>query len=230
MFATLSGWMLGLLFGMRHALEPDHLAAVSTLVSERRTGREGVMLGAAWGVGHTLTLTLVGGGLLVFRARVPERIEVAFELLVSFMLLVLGTRTLLLAARVARVGAARPHAHALGGSHTHEGPRAHVHVGQTRLATRPLLVGLVHGLAGTGALTAAALAEFPDPVHGVLYIALFGLGSTIGMAGLTGALGIPLARALHKPRAARIVGAVTGIVSLVVAVGWGAANVARLFS
>src|SRR4051812_402983 len=102
MLATLSGCLIGLLLGMRHALEPDHLAAVSTLVTEERDARAGAILGAFWGLGHTVSLVVVGGTLALLRTGMPARAADAFELVVAAMLLVLGTRALVRAAREGR--------------------------------------------------------------------------------------------------------------------------------
>lgn len=224
MIATLTGWSLGLLLGVRHAFEPDHLAAVSTLVAERRTSRAGLVLGAAWGAGHTLTLLVFGGAVFLLRARIPSRFEDVFEVLVSVMLVLLGARALLRAARGPRAPKGELHDHTQGHDHAH-GP-----VSPWRQARRPLLIGLLHGLAGTGALTAALLAEMPTASAGLLYIALFGLGSAMGMALLTGLLGVPLARLAQSPRWLGLLLGLTGLVSLGVGLGWGWTSLGRLLS
>jgi hypothetical protein len=106
--STAIGILLGLLVGLRHSFEPDHLTAVSTLVGETRDLRGGAMLGALWGVGHTLALVAVGAILLLVGASLPERAAVIFELCVAGMLLVLGARAIAVALRAA---AAAQHAH-----------------------------------------------------------------------------------------------------------------------
>src|SRR5437764_12773845 len=125
-FEVLTGSALGTLFGMRHALEPDHLTAVSTLVTGERSSMRAAMLGASWGLGHTLSLVVVGAVLLVLRAEMPARVADIFELFVAIMLIVLGIRAMSVTAT--------PHAH----------------MGRWTMARRPLLVGAVHGLAGSG--------------------------------------------------------------------------------
>ncbi len=221
---SLTAWVLGLALGMRHALEPDHLAAVSTLVTQPTSVRRPLstaMLGAFWGLGHTLALFAVGLVLATLRTELPPRLGEAFELVVAAMLIFLGIRALLIARRQAEEGDAVHHVHDHDGvAHTHAGPAAHIHVGRLTLAARPLVVGIVHGLAGSGALTALAMARLDTGGARLAYIACFGLGSVLGMSLLTGLLGIPLAR--MRPRVLRYVGATAGCISLVLGIIWGA--------
>src|SRR5262249_48641916 len=149
--------------------------------------------GAFWGIGHTLALLAVGLILAALRTELPPRLAEAFELVVAAMLIFLGARALWLARRRGGEGDAGHHAHAAV-AHSHAGPADHVHVGRATLAVRPLLVGVVHGLAGSGALTALAIARIDGGGARFVYIACFGLGSVVGMSLLTGVLGIPLAR------------------------------------
>ena len=225
---ALAGWMVGLLLGMRHALEPDHLAAVSTLVSEQRSPGRGLVLGAFWGAGHTLALLAVGLALAVLNAQISAPLADVFELGVAVMLIGLGTRALVRALRQGSEGHAATHLHD-GLVHHHAGPAAHVHVGRWTLAARPLLVGLVHGLAGSGALTAFVLAGLPSTGARLVYIALFGLGSAAGMALISGAAGWPLARMGRNPAAARGLTALSGFVSASLGVVWGWPLASRLF-
>ncbi|HEV3139078.1 MAG TPA: hypothetical protein VGY57_01110, partial [Vicinamibacterales bacterium] len=129
---------LGSLLGMRHALEPDHLTAVSTLVGEGHNARRAALLGVCWGVGHTLTLILVGAALIVLRAEMPAVASDVFELCVALMLIGLGARAILIAARQGPTGPVHVHAHG-GHVHAHRGVPAHVHIGTWTLARRPLL-------------------------------------------------------------------------------------------
>jgi len=188
-----TGSGLGSLLGMRHALEPDHLAAVTTLVSRERSSMRAALLGAWWGIGHTLALLVVGAALVVVRAELPAAISDAFELAVALMLIVLGIRSVQLAALQAPGGPRHLHRHGLI-VHSHPAVPAHVHIGTWTFAKRPLLIGAVHGLAGSGALTALVLATLPTTGARLMYVLLFGLGSTLGMAALSGLLGWPLAR------------------------------------
>lgn len=219
MLAVISGCALGLVNGMRHALEPDHLAAVSTFVAGRRRTREVVALATAWGLGHAATLLVAGGALFAFRTELPERWSVRLELAVAATLVVLGIRGLYVAARVGREGPSHRHAHGTT-VHTHEGARDHVHLGQARLARVPFVVGVLHGLAGSGGLTALVAAHVPTAGWGALFLALYAAGSVLGMALLAGALGVPLAWLARSPRGSTAVVGVSALLSVVVGVLW----------
>lgn len=216
----LTGSGFGSLLGMRHALEPDHLAAVSTLVSRERSGYKAALLGAWWGLGHTLSLVVVGTVLILLREEMPARAVVLFECLVAIMLVGLGTRAIIDAARPPHSSPARAHRHLLI-AHQHFGGPAHVHIGSWTFARRPLLIGAVHGLAGSGALTALVLATLPSTTARLAYMALFGLGSTIGMAALSGVLGWPLARLGTRLHVARALSLIVGCLSAGLGVVWG---------
>jgi hypothetical protein len=203
---------LGSLLGMRHALEPDHLAAVSTFVAaqgDERSGFKAALLGACWGLGHTVALVAVGAALVVLRADMPAFASDLFELFVALMLVGLGVRAMYVAARQGSSGPTRVHHHGHR-VHVHPGVPAHIHIGGWTLARRPLLVGAVHGLAGSGALTALVLATLPTTAARLTYMMLFGAGSTLGMAALSGLLGWPLARASNHRRVARAVSLAVG--------------------
>ncbi len=227
MLAGLIAALLGVLLGVRHALEPDHLAAVSTLAAEERGVRGGLLLGAVWGVGHSASLFLVGGSLAVLEAQMPVRVADAIELGVGVMIVGLGLRAIARALREGRTGAVRVHHHGAV-EHVHPAPLDHLHVRRWTLATRPLLIGVVHGLAGSGALTALVLAQLPTVGARLAYIGLFGLGSVVGMALLTGLFGLPLGRLQRAPRV--LAGCLGGVGVLSVGAGawWGGCAVERL--
>jgi hypothetical protein len=219
---------LGSLLGMRHALEPDHLAAVSTLVTGERSAWKAAFLGMCWGLGHTLTLVAAGAVLVILRAEMPARLSDVFELGVALMLIGLGLRAIYLAARQGLAGPVHVHHHGAI-VHVHRGAPAHIHIGAWTLARRPLLVGAIHGLAGSGALTALVLATLPSTAARLTYMAVFGLGSTLGMAALSGLLGWPLARAGRHRKLARGVSLAVGCVSTLLGLAWGYPLVSRLF-
>jgi hypothetical protein len=221
---TSSGF--GSLLGMRHALEPDHLAAVSTLVSRERNTVRAAWLGVCWGVGHTLGLIVVGAALVLFRSELPARVADLFELLVAIMLIVLGSRAVLQAVRQGEPAHVHQHAFAM---HRHSGLPAHVHIGAWTLARRPLVIGAIHGLAGSGALTALVLTTLPSTASRLAYMALFGLGSTIGMAVLSGLLGWPLARLGSHRLVVRGISFAVGAMSMVLGLFWGYPLVDRIF-
>jgi hypothetical protein len=219
---------LGSLLGMRHALEPDHLAAVTTLVSEERSSRKAALLGACWGLGHTLALVVVGAVLVVLRAEMPPRAADLFEFCVAVMLIALGIRAIYLATRQGSSGPVHAHRHGHV-VHVHGASAPHVHVGTWTLARRPLIVGAVHGLAGSGALTALVLATLPTTAAQLTYVGLFGVGSTLGMAALSGLLGWPLARLGSNQRVARGLSFTVGCLSTTMGIFWGYPFVARFF-
>jgi ABC-type nickel/cobalt efflux system permease component RcnA len=223
-----AGLLLALVLGARHALEPDHLAAVSTLLAGRAGSRRAALLGASWGLGHALALLLAAGTLVLARAAMPERLAAMLELGVAGMLVLLGSRNLWLAFRAGREGPAHGHLHGAV-SHAHPGAPEHVHLGAFTLARRPLLVGLVHGLAGSGALAALAASQMPSLAAGLAFVLSFGAGALLGMAALAGAAGIPLARLGTRPGAVRALGVLSGVVSLGLGLHWGA-QTARLLA
>lgn len=194
--------LLGFLVGMRHALEADHLAAVASLNSAAGGSLRGALRhGAAWGIGHSLTLFLFASLVILLNAAMPAALVNALELAVGAMLLALGADVI---ARLLRERVHfHTHRHAGGVQHFH----AHSHHGQRRHAFaehqhrhlrgfpwRALLVGLMHGMAGSAALILLTLDSVRTPWTGLAYIALFGLGSTLGMALLSTAIAVPLRR------------------------------------
>lgn len=190
--------LLGLLIGMKHALEADHVAAVASLAARSRTLGSGVRLGVAWGIGHTATLFVVGATVLSFDAVIPASVAHWLEFAVGIMLILLGADVL------RRMIRARAHFHL----HDH-GPRTHFHAhshdGENRvkaarhdhdhpkgLQARAVMVGLVHGLAGSAALVLLTLSSIESVWLGVGYILVFGLGSILGMAILSAVIVFPL--------------------------------------
>jgi hypothetical protein len=228
-FEVFTGSALGTLLGMRHALEPDHLTAVSTLVTGERSSMRAALLGASWGVGHTLSLVAVGGVLIVLRAEMPAHVADLFELLVAIMLVALGVRAISIAVRQGPVGPAHTHHHGRV-VHKHAGATPHVHVGHWTLARRPLIVGAVHGLAGSGALTALVLATLTSTAARITYMTLFGFGSTLGMAVLSVMLGWPLAKIGANRTITRALSIAVGCLSIGLGLFWGYPLTSRLLS
>lgn len=198
------GCLLGAVLGVRHALEPDHLAAVSTLVSTAPSPKTGVLVGTFWGIGHAASLLVIWALLALLQARLPLGLMNAFELAVALMLIALGVRSLRLAIQPVRSTAA-----------------ASQHPRGWSLLNRPLGAGLLHGAAGSGALTALVMAGMPSPALRLTYIVLFGLGSLLGMALLTGLFTFPLARFQGTNAVVRILPAVTGALAAMVGIHWG---------
>jgi ABC-type nickel/cobalt efflux system permease component RcnA len=223
------GIAFGILLGLRHAFEPDHLTAVSALVTDTHDMRGGAVLGALWGLGHTISLVAVAAILMLVGASMPVRASIVFELCVAVMLLVLGARSIVVAVRV---GATHRHDHSPHGrrhaptDHDHSphgrrhAPTDHVHLGARTLAWRPLVVGVVHGLAGSGALTAIVFASLHGTGARLLYVALFGVGSIGGMALASGVAGATLHGLAHADRTRRVIAIAAGALSIVVGVCW----------
>lgn len=188
----------GILLGMRHALEADHVAAVAALATGAQGTRQTMRLGLAWATGHTLTIFVVGSIVLLLGATVPEPIAAVLETAVGVMLILLGANVLhrMFRDRVHfhrhRHGAAAHfHAHSHAGEGEHDASR-HQHRHSRALTLRALFIGTVHGLAGSAALVMLTLGGIGSPGLGFSYMALFGVGSLIGMAALSGAIAVPL--------------------------------------
>ena len=203
---------------MRHALEPDHLAAVSTLMTGERSSTKAAWLGACWGLGHTLTLLAAGSVLVVLRADMPALASEAFEFGVVLMLVGFGVRAIY---QGVWRGPARP-------THSHANSRPS-QTGRWQIARRPLVVGAVHGLAGSGALTALVATTLPSTATRLGYLVLFGVGTTIGMAMLSGLLGWPLARLGANSAVARALAIAVGSISTVLGLLWSLPLIERWF-
>jgi nitrile hydratase accessory protein len=210
---------LGGLLGLQHAFEPDHLAAVATLMTGERTSAKAAWLGACWGLGHTLTLLAAGTALVVLRAEMPAPATVVFELGVVLMLVGFGARAIYQAA----CNAVPRRAH----SHARRATSRSFDADRWTLA-RPLLVGALHGLAGSGALTALVVATLPTTTTRLGYLALFGVGSTVAMVALSGLLGWQIARMGSDRAVVRMFSLAVGCVSTVLGLFWGYPIISRL--
>ena len=218
-FAASAG--LGTLLGMRHALEPDHLAALSVLLTGERSVRKAAWLGVYWGIGHTLTLLAAGTLLVLLRADMPPMASDVLAAAVVLLLIGFGVRAIYLSASPVSQGPTYSHVHGSVSGSAAAGPWT--------IARRPLLVGAVHGLAGSGALTALVMATIPSMGARLAYLALFGIGSTLGMAALSGLLGWPIARVGTHGAVARSVSLIVGSISIVLGLLWGYPLIGRLF-
>ena len=196
---SVSVLLLGFMIGMRHALDADHVAAVASLATRSQSLSDTVRQGAFWGLGHTAMLFLFGTVVLTLDAVVPERLAHGLEFLVGLMLILLGIGVL---RRVIKErihfhahrhvnGAIHFHAHSHAGEKGHD-PAQHHHDHSRDLPLRALFVGSMHGMAGSAALILLTLQAVDTPGQGLLYIALFGAGSILGMLGLSAVIAIPL--------------------------------------
>jgi high-affinity nickel permease len=223
---VLSMLALGFLLGVRHALDADHIAAVSTLLTEQPTWRRSGAVGFWWGLGHTATLMAVGLAVILFKVSIPERVAEALEFGVGVMLVLLGGS---LAVTLVRE---RWHVHL----HRHDG-ESHLHLHSHRLhedhrhghwlrpSLRPLLVGMVHGLAGSAALMLLVLAAGRSAWEGMAYILVFGIGSIAGMVCVGMLLCLPLSVSASFGRRAGL--AIRGLASLG-SIGLGLAMIVRI--
>lgn len=199
-----SALFLGFVLGLKHAVDADHLAAVSTIVTERSGLLRSSLVGALWGLGHGLALLPAAIAVIVLRLEIGAGVAALLELGVAVMLIWLALRTLLELARgatlhlhVHRHGAHRHvhlHLHAreedLAAEHDHVS-LAHDHAAHP-IGVRPLLVGMVHGLAGSAALMLLVLSTIPSPALGLVYVAVFAAGSTLGMVATSLVVGLPM--------------------------------------
>lgn len=201
---------LGFFLGMRHATDPDHVIAVTTIVTRQRSVVRSAWIGAFWGLGHTLTILLVGAGIILFDLVIPVRLGLSMELSVGFMLIILGVMNIASFFRsVSEITpldsadiVAHRHSHGPGTVHSHvhgtmEKPLAHADRVLKKLRLyqyiRPLIVGIVHGLAGSAAVALLVLTTIRDPRWAVAYLLVFGVGTIAGMMLIT----MSLASTLH---------------------------------
>jgi high-affinity nickel permease len=221
MIGLLSIIALGFFLGMRHATDPDHVVAITTIVARHRKVGHAATIGALWGMGHTLTILIVGGGIILFGWVIPTRIGLSMEFSVGLMLILLGllnltgmlqwiTNAFSSANGIDGTVHSHPHSH---GDYVHTHPHQHDpethphgptqtplswidrHFGRIGLyqALRPLVVGLVHGLAGSTAVALLVLTTIRNPRWAMVYLLVFGIGTIAGMMLITGAMVLPFA-------------------------------------
>jgi ABC-type nickel/cobalt efflux system permease component RcnA len=228
MISALAFLSLGFLLGVRHATDPDHIIAVSTIVSRERSLGRAARIGALWGLGHTATILAVGAPLILFRWTISAKIGAAMELAVAFMLIVLGVASLIDIRKRGDSERSHAHVHSHGDrihrhSHGHPGSAlphdqdhqhavahddgAHGHAADVTAVAlvdrvagraraygmiRPVVVGVIHGLAGSAAIALMILATIRTPLLAIGYLLIFGLGTIIGMMLLTTAIAMPV--------------------------------------
>jgi len=218
--------MIGFVMGMRHATDPDHVIAVSTIVSRERSLPKAALIGILWGCGHTITIVAVGAGIILFGLAIPARVGLTMEFSVGLMLVLLGVLNLTGAMKwiTQKFSPAHPkvtgeHAHLHEhNSHLHlhwhsHGPGIEHHAASltpparmrapfARLGVfhtlRPLFVGIVHGLAGSAAVALLVLSTIREPKWAVLYLLIFGAGTIAGMMLITVAIALPFSFAGYR--------------------------------
>jgi ABC-type nickel/cobalt efflux system permease component RcnA len=209
MVSLLSVIALGFFLGMRHATDPDHVIAVSTIVSRQANVRRAALVGTFWGIGHTLTIFVVGILIIAFDLVIPPRVGLSMELSVGLMLIILGIANVRSFLRSmpsemnAEAGVVHSHAHSHGDyihshSHGHE-PEVHPHAHRTPVSwmdrklgginfyrhLRPFAIGTVHGLAGSAAVALLVLATIGNSRWAIAYLLVFGIGTIAGMMLIT---------------------------------------------
>ena len=201
---------LGLLLGLEHALDADHVVAVSTLVSQTKSIKKSSLFGIFWGLGHTTTLFVVGLLILVFKLAIPPRLALSFEFLVGIMLVALGLDVL------RKVWRDRSHIH----THQHEDGVTHTHLhshaddGGHHHQHRSFLVGLVHGLAGSSALMLLVLTTVDSVWLGVIFILVFGAGTIVGMLITSTLIALPFKWMSNFAGIDRILRLAAGVISV----------------
>lgn len=203
LFAILA---LGFFLGMRHATDSDHVIAVTTIVSRAKSARAALGVGALWGLGHSATILTVGGGIVLFGWVIPPHLGLSMEMSVAVMLIVLGAINL---------SGALTHIEQVAHGHPHEPDESascHLHV---RGPLRPLVIGVVHGLAGSAAVALLVLTTIKSAGMALVYLAIFGAGTMAGMMLLTLAMALPISAFSQRfKNAEQLMARVTGLVSI----------------
>ncbi len=220
----------GLVLGIRHSTDADHVVAISTIVTRQRGLRGAALIGALWGLGHTLTIFIVGCLIILGRVVIPPRVGLSMEFSVAVMLILLGVLNLtgLMAKMVARLTpshligheraggdlASRPGSGLSAGGNTQSGGGSIRRYGRYHYL-RPLVIGLVHGLAGSAAVALLVLSTIHNPLWAAAYLLVFGAGTLLGMMGMTAAISLPVAYAGERlPQVSRYLGVASGLVSV----------------
>lgn len=240
MINLLAVLVLGFFLGTRHATDPDHVVAVTTIVTRERNLFRSTVVGILWGIGHTLTILVVGGGIILFGLVIPPRLGLTMEFSVAVMLILLGVFNLTVFRKtVDEIAVGNPVAASLH-SHFHihgDGTPGHTDVPPRNFPAglaaparwfggilgslglyqtlRPVVVGIVHGLAGSAAIALLILTTIRNPIWGMAYLIVFGLGTVVGMAIITTAIALPSLYGTRRfARANRYFIAASGLLSL----------------
>ncbi|AEI41009.1 sulfite exporter TauE/SafE family protein [Paenibacillus mucilaginosus] len=205
--SLLSILALGFILGIKHAVEPDHVIAVSTIASQSKKLSRSSMAGVYWGIGHTATLFIVGLILILMKNEIPEKWAMSLEFLVGIMLVYLGITTTLSFRKLS------VHKHQHGGmSHSHTSAGAADE--QPKVSyVKSMLIGLVHGLAGSGAMVLLTMSTVQSAWEGAFYILVFGAGTVAGMLFFTTVIGIPFVLTANKSGLNIPLTSLTGLIS-----------------
>ena len=208
----------GFLLGIRHAFDADHIAAVSNILIKQHSIKKSSLLGMFWGFGHTISLLAVGLIVLLLKITIPERIALSLESIVGFLLVFLGTNALI----TINKNKMHIHRHNHSGNehihfHSHKNTKQHQHEHKT--FCQSLFIGVIHGLAGSAALTLLVLTNINSVLAGLAYILLFGIGSIIGMVLISSIMSLPFILISNKlEKTQKILGISAGLISAFI--GW----------
>jgi nickel/cobalt exporter len=216
---------LGLILGMRHSTDADHVVAISTIVSKQRSIRNAAFIGSVWGLGHTITIFIVGSLIILFGVEIPPRVGLSMEFSVAIMLILLGV--LNLTGVMQKITAYYTPAGVADARKSVSPPRLGIWKGMESFVensvgrfglyqcVRPLVIGLVHGLAGSAAVALLVLSTIHNPIWATIYLLIFGFGTMIGMMCMTAAIAVPLTYAGDRfTKLSHYLGVASGMVSL----------------
>ena len=212
---------LGILLGMRHSTDADHVVAISTIVTRQRGMRSAALIGSVWGLGHTITVFAVGAFIILLGVRIPPRIGLSMEFCVALMLVLLGVLNLtgIMARITNRLSIAGTRNSLDSSTRSRNASREPALAAIRSLGAfqllRPLVIGLVHGLAGSAAVALLVLSTIRDPIWATVYLLVFGGGTMLGMMLMTTAISLPLSFAgVRSARLSRWFGVASGMASL----------------
>jgi sulfite exporter TauE/SafE len=207
---------MGFVLGIKHAIEPDHVIAVSTIASQSKKLYRSTLAGVFWGIGHTSTLFLTGIILILMKGEIPEKWAMSLEFLVGIMLVYLGLSTILSFKNI------HVHQHEQNGiehtqyhSHLHKGDHKHNHSQNNVSYIKSMLIGFVHGLAGSGAMVLLTMSTVNSVWEAIFFILIFGVGTVIGMLFFTTIIGIPFVYSAKKVNLNKTLTRITGVISTV---------------
>lgn len=184
---------IGFLLGIKHAIEPDHIVAVSTIASQSKSLWRSTLAGIYWGIGHTLTLFIFGVAVILMKRQIPEVVALSFEFLVGVMLIYLGIHSI----RALKKAKLHSHVHAHSGGnvhnhiHSHQKLTNHDHTHHHTSNSKSLVIGFIHGLAGSAAMVVLTMETVANIGQAIAYILIFGAGTIVGMLFFTTIFGIP---------------------------------------
>ncbi|SDM64815.1 sulfite exporter TauE/SafE family protein [Bacillus sp. OK048] len=204
---------LGFVLGIKHAIEPDHVIAVSTIATQSKKLLRSTLAGVFWGIGHTATLFIIGIILILMKGEIPEKWAMSLEFLVGIMLVYLGSTTILSLKNLHvhdHEGEEHIHVH----SHMHDGQHKYIHQHKNVSYGKSMFIGLVHGLAGSGAMILLTMSSVKSVWEAAIYILIFGVGTVIGMLFFTTIIGIPFVFSAQKLRLNKTLTQVTGVISV----------------